>query len=190
MLSAMAPTPKLVVTKQFVYRGGNQQYSNAYHFDGGNPANATAWETLADAVVNAEKLATRGASTIVMVKGYNAGATVAAFTKSYSTVGTLATTGGILQAGDVAALVRFSTTQLNSKGRPIYLFNYYHDVCAASTDRDTLLAAQKTALETYATAWLTGFSDGSVTHHRAGPNGAVAQVRFVNPLVTHRDFPR
>jgi hypothetical protein len=186
----VAATPKVVITKSFVYRGGTQLWSNAYHFNGGTPASGTAWDTLFDNIVNAEKAALRGSSTIVKATGYAAGATIASRSKSYTTAGTLVTTGGIIQAGDVAALVRFATTALSSKNHPVYLFNYYHDVCAASTDRDTLLAAQKTALETYATAWIAGFSDGANTYVRSGPNGATAVSRFVNPLVTHRDFPR
>ena len=186
----MPATPKVVVQKSFVYRGANQLWSNAYHFNGGTPSDDAHWDALFDAIVLAEKACLRGSSTIVKCSGYAAGATVAAHSKSYTTAGTLSTTGGILQAGDVAALVRFSTTARTSKNHPVYLFNYYHDVCAASTDRDTLLAAQKTALETYASAWITGFSDGANTYVRSGPNGATATSRFVNPLVTHRDFPR
>lgn len=186
----MAATPSVVVTKSFVYRGSTQLWSNRYHFNGGVPSSNTAWDTFFDNIVNAEKAALRGATTIVKCSGYLAGATVATHSKTYTTLGTLVTTGGILQAGDVAALVRYATTALSSKNHPVYLFNYYHDVCSSSSDRDTLLAAQKTALETYATAWISGFSDGTNTLVRAGPNGATATARVVNALVTHRDFPR
>lgn len=190
MVSGMAPTPSVVVQKSFVYRGGTQLWSNRYHFAGGTPADLAHWNTLFDAIVLAEKACLRGSSTIVKCSGYAAGATVAAASKSYTTAGTLSTTGGVLQAGDVCALLRWSTAALTSKNHPVYLFSYIHDVCTGTTDRDTLLAGEKTAIETYGTAWLTGFSDGTNTYTRAGPNGAAAVARFVNPLVTHRDFPR
>ncbi len=141
--------------------------------------------------MNAEKLCTRAAVTIVGATGYAAGSTVAVFSKAYTTVGTFSDSGKAQPPGDCAALVRYATPAVTSKGRPVYLFNYYHGICMQGTpDADTLSTLQKTALETYATAWLTGFSDGTITAVRAGPNGVTASSRFVSPLVTHRDFPR
>jgi len=52
-----------------------------------------------------------------------------------------------------------------------------------------VISAQwKTLLETYATAWISGFSDGANTYNRAGPNGAAAVARTVSGFLTHRDF--
>ena len=92
--------------------------------------------------------------------------------------------------GDAAALVRYSTGQRSVKNHPIYLFNYYHVVETSSISAsDVQLAAQKTAMLTYANAWVTGFSDGSVTHHRCGPQGHTATGASVDAYIRHRDLP-
>jgi len=186
----MAATPSIKITKSMAARGGTQLWSNTYHFNGGTPADNTHWTTFADAVVNAEKAALAPDVTIVRADGYAAGGTVAIFSKSYSTVGTASVSGASGTPIDVAALVRWSTTARTSKNHPIYLFSYFHGCRIDGSDRDKLLAAQKTALETYATAWISGFSDGTNTLVRAGPNGATGTSRLVNQYLTHRDFPR
>ena len=149
-------------------------------------------DTLFDAIVAAEKAIYMSDTDIIEAVGYPAGSNVGAASKSYTTAGTYSPgSTRDLSPGAVAATIRYSTTQRTSKNHPIYLFSYFHRVVTDPTvaDPDTLLGTYKTALETYADAWLAGFSDGSVTHVRAGPNGAVAQSRFVSPYATHRDFP-
>jgi hypothetical protein len=77
------------------------------------------------------------------------------------------------------------------RNHPIYLFNYYHGIKAyAASDIDTLTPQQITLFNAYADDWLAGFSDGTNTYVRAGPNGATATARLVEPDLTHRDFPR
>jgi len=56
---------------------------------------------------------------------------------------------------------------------------------------DTVTAATVTVYNTYASTWIgAGFSDGTTTYNRAGPNGATATGVLVEPLITHRDLPR
>jgi hypothetical protein len=94
--------------------------------------------------------------------------------------------------GDVAALVRYSTASRTEKNHPLYLFNYYHSALMNNSlaTIDQLNTAQRTAMGTYASAWISGFSDGGHTCIRCGPNGDVATGQLVNLLLTHRDFPR
>jgi hypothetical protein len=95
------------------------------------------------------------------------------------------------QAGEVCALVRYSTAARTTKNHPIYLFNYHHAAIVNGhvSDVDHLDANQRTNLGTFAAAWVAGFSDGTHTLVRASPNGAAATGYLVEEYVTHRDFP-
>lgn len=187
----------IVILKSGPYRGGSRTWSNRYHFEGDLPADAAAWTILADNIVTAEKAVLNAATTIIKAVGYDCSSATgtnphgdAVFEKDYTTAGT----GGPWAAsepspGDAAAMVRYSTLARTSKNHPVYLFNYYHACYSTSTDSDTLSAALKTALEAYADAWLTGFTDGTGARERCGPHGAGATSRKVDGFVRHRDFP-
>lgn len=184
------------VVKSFTYRGVLRNFSNRYHFSGGTPSDSTHWTTLSDAIVTAEKAIftapANGGVTIVATVGYDAGSEIPVFNKTYSTAGTLSSAGFFAAPGDVCALVRYSTSARSTKNHPVYLFNYYHSA-GLSTDNssiDTQIASQHTAMGTYATAWISGFSDGTTTHHRAGPKGDLALGSIVETDLTHRDLPR
>lgn len=128
---------------------------------------------------------------IVGAVGYEAGSEVPVYSDAFSVAGTLSATNPDLCPGACAALIRYATTARSSKNHPVYLFNYYHGVLRTiGGSADTLNASQKTAMQAYADDWLAGFSDGSHTLVRAGPNGATATSRTVQDNITHRDFPR
>lgn len=187
----MAATPSIKVTKSFSYKGVTKLWSNRYHFNGGTPADSAHWSTLSDAIVTAEKAIYPNSVTIVETTGYNAGSEVPVFTKTYSTPGT-GTWGSQPQAtGDSVLLVRYATTARTPKNHPVYLFNYYHGVYTnGAAQGDVPYALMKTAFQTYAGQWLSGFSDGTTAYVRAGPNGATAVGSTVASYLSHRDFPR
>lgn len=179
------------VTKSFTYRGVTRTFSNRYHFNGGTPADNAHWTTFSDAVVTAEKSIYDSAVTITKTTGYAAGSEIPVFTKTYSTIGT-ANYSGLRCPGDAAVLVRYATAVRTSKNHPVYLYNYYHGACYVdSAHPDTVNAGQVTAMSSYAGTWIgAGFSDGTTSYNRAGPNGATATGQLVEPYITHRDFPR
>jgi hypothetical protein len=179
--------------KTFNYRGSPRLFSNRYYFDDLAPADNTKWTTFADAVTAAEKAIFQPVSTqfkIVEAVGYDAGSDVPVFSKAYNLTVTGSFASAVDQAGDVVALVRYSTSARTSKNHPIYLYNYYHGAKGSTLlTIDELNAAQKTAIGTYAAAWVAGFSDGAVTHNRCGPQGHTATGYLVNSYLRHRDFP-
>lgn len=188
----MATTPSVKIIKSFAFKGNTRLWSNRYHFNGGTPADATHWHTLMDAVTASEKACYDSNVTIVEAIGYAAGSDVPVASKTYSIAGTLTpVAGNAFQAGEVAALCRYATAARTTKNHPIYLFNYYHSCWAHAVGSaiDALDANQKTNIGTLATAWIAGFSDGTITCVRASPNGAAATGATVEEYLTHRDFP-
>ena len=192
----MASTSSVRIVKQFAYRGSLRNFSNRYHFGTYLPPDSTHWTTLCDAITAAEKTIYRslaqGGAKIIQAVGYAAGSEVPVFTKTYSLDGTLIGTPYVVAPGDAAALVRYSTSDRSVKNHPIYCFNYYHACTMDGTDADNdkLNATQAAAMATYATHWITGFSDGATTVQRSRPSGDLCTGSLVEPLLTHRDLPR
>jgi hypothetical protein len=190
----MAAQPSVTIIKTFTYRGDPELWSNTYHFDGGDPADDAEWKTIADRVILKEKAALTDVNTIVKAIGHNAGVAVAVWSYDYlahseEVAGTYVSSGHPLVPGDSAAWIRWSTTQVTSKGKPIYLRSYFHGgLTTGATDGDTLLAGYKTALQTYGDDWLDIMGDDS--RHRAGPNGAVGQLALPSSFFTTRTLER
>jgi len=187
----MAATPSIRIIKTFTYRGQPRTFSNRYHFNGGTPASDAAWHTLMDNVTAAEKAIYPSNVTIIGAVGYAAGSDVPVSNKTYSLAGTFAPGTNQQAPGDAAGLIRFSTAVRTSKNHPLYLFNYFHGVVHNSPpNEDQVQTSQLAAYGTYGSAWISGFSDGTTTYNRAGPNGANATGVLAETYITHRDFPR
>lgn len=187
----MAATASLKITKTFPYRGGTREYSNRYHFAGGDPPDSATWTALADDAVAAEAGCLPSSQEIILATGYNAGSDVPVWSKAYTTSGSLTLGTSVATPGEAAALVRYTTDQRTTKNHPIYLFNYYHGARAvSSSDGDSVQGNMKTDLTALAAAWIAGFPTATHEFKRAGPNGAVALTGACETYITHRDFPR
>ena len=199
MASIGTTRDSLTIVKSFTYRGAPEEWSNTYFFTGDLPASPASWKTLADAVIDSEKSIYDSGTEVVKAIGHQAGESVAVWSYDYaaaseSVPGIMSATTMVMQGGDSAAWLRWSTDQLTSKGKPIYLRSYYHPAYASAgtTDgRDTIGTVWKDAAQVYGDAWIAGFDDGdSVLHTRCGPHGAVGLVAVPAEYATTRTLER
>lgn len=190
----MAATPSLTITKTFTYRDNDEEWSNTYHFNGGTPASDAEWKAFADAVIADETDCYSVNTAVTSAAGHAAGTPVAVWTYDYlahaeTTPGTLSLTGAVRQAGDAAVWLRWLTANLTSRGKPIFLRSYYHDVYGQSSGApDKILAGQKSMLETFGANWVTGY--GTVPYVRAGPMGAAGSSPLASEYLTTRTLER
>jgi hypothetical protein len=189
----------LTIIKTFTYRGNDEEWSNTYFFDGDLPPDPAHWKTLADAVIADEVSLYDSGTAVTKAIGHKAGESVAVWSFDYAEAmatvpGTLAVgVSTVAQAGDSAAWLRWSTDQLTSKGKPIYLRSYYHPAYvdgSSLVQRDEVSPNWITAAQEFGDDWIAGFSDGAVTHHRCGPHGAVGLVALPSAFATTRTLER
>src|SRR5439155_20108573 len=186
----MPAMPSLTIVKKFTYRDVGEEFSNRYHFSGGVPADATAWKALAAAVITAEKATQTPTTSWVRAYGHVNDDSVAAWTYDYLAAGSAVVgvpagwSGGNPMPGDVAVWVRWQTANYTSRGKRIYLRKFFHNVWQSSSDVDKLVAAQKTALETYGAAWVTGFISNQ--YKICGPLGAAGSAPIASTWLTTR----
>jgi hypothetical protein len=189
--------PSLTIVKTFTYRANDEEWSNTYFMDGDLPTSPASWKTLADAVIADEVPLYDSGTSVTKAIGHQAGESVAVWSYDYAAVsesvpGTFPGASGKGQSGDTAAWVRWSTDQLTERGKPIYLRSYYHPAYFLTGGAPDLIATDwVTAAQEYGDDWIAGFVDGdSVTHHRAGPHGAVGLVALPSTYATTRTLER
>lgn len=189
--------PSLTLVKSFTYRGSPEQWSNTYFFNGTMPATPSSWHALAAAVSAQEKTLYDASQTIVKWIGHQAGSSIAVWSEdlvaeSATIAGTYTETGAFRGPGDTAAWVRWKTSQITSKGKPIYLRSYFHPAYVESTGASDPLASSWTTLAlAFGNAWIAGFDDGdSVLHKRCGPHGAVGLTAATSTYATTRTLER
>lgn len=187
----------LTLVKLFQYRGNDEEWSNTYFMSDDLPASAASWKTLADNVIAQEKKLYTSDQSVVRAIGHQAGQSVAVWTHDYlaagaAVPGTFSTGAFTAGPGDSAAWIRWSTDQLTSRGKPIYLRSYFHPAYSVATGPpDTIVSSWRTAAQGYGDAWIAGFLDGGgVTHHRAGPHGVAGLTALPSTFATTRTLER
>lgn len=193
----MADVVGITLVKQFEYRGDTtEEYSNTYHLTGAIPADDAAWKTLADALIAQEKTCYRSA-TVIRAYGYSSDSDTATAVWSYdylahaaSVAGTLAYTAGmILCPGDSACWVRWKTSRLNSRGKPIYLRKYFHPAFNTLALPDTVYTDQESALTAFGTKlWDGSFLDARTLRSQHSAETILSSLG--GPWITTRTLKR
>lgn len=191
----------MTIVKRFSYLGDpTEEFANTYFFSGSTPADATAWRALFDALVTQEKTVLLDNTAIIRGYGYDSDAADRTAVWSVDlrvspevTVGgTLATTGKDVMPGDTAVWLRWKTSRVTMKGKPIYLRKYYHPGlrAASPTSPDTVDPAQVTALNALGTKLMDGTFLSSRKLVGPGHTDDVLTSRSCSPYFTTRTLKR
>jgi hypothetical protein len=156
---ATVAAPGIVVIKSFTYRGAAEEWSNKYHFQGAAPANPADWRALCDAFILQEKAVLTDVVNIIRVQCYEDTDNPSVYTYDLAAFGGVVagtyvtgSSADLLEAGDTVGLIRWNTGRVSSRGKPVYLFKYYHGVMHESGQPDRLRTTLKTAYATFANA--------------------------------------
>lgn len=173
------------------YRGGTKQWTTRLHCTGGSWQDLTHFNTWCSNVYTPWLTAIPARTTLVQTVAYNPGSDLPVYTTTVGSAGTQSAGSSWFAPLESCILLRWTTDQRSTKNHPIYLFNYLHGwYSAGATSPDAPDASLVTAWSARAAALATGYSDGTLTRKRAGPNGAVAQSGVCEAWYHHRDFPR
>lgn len=178
---------RLVLVMSFTYRGLPEEYQNAFHFNGAEPASEAGWKSLSDEVWTALKPAHRASSSLVRAYGYGDDSAVADVTIDYvneyggAIAGTLANQASSpVCAGDQAYVLRYVTPKRSSKNKPVYLYTYLHNIYVALLSAENVDTTHRTAI---ANAYVK-LTNGTLAQFgvRTTPDGVAATAMSSAPL--------
>ena len=187
----------IVTIKRFTYRGdATEEFSNRYYLTGADPASPAEWLGLFTALTDAEKLIFPASTAIVGAYGYTDDSPTSSavwsrdLRASGAIVGTFSTSPAADMPGDIVATVRWKTSRLTQKGKPIYLRKYYHDVKGDANGGDEVNTAHKTAYEAFATLLWDGAGVDSREIRGPGQTSETIVGSACSPWVTTRTLKR
>lgn len=189
----MAAMPKIKFNMTIPYRGTSKTWSTSMHFNGGFPASLSAATTLISNMVTDFKAGVRADVEFVNALLYPNDTDPFEYNVAIETFGSLPTSDGTDQAAIICALLSWTTDARNSRGGPVYLRNFIHGAETQSGDLDAIVSAQKSALQTFAAKFDdagVGYSDGTNTYKRAGPNGVAGLVGTCETFASRRVLAR
>lgn len=196
MATSHSDTAFLTIEKSFTYRGKREHWSNSYHLDS-VPTDSVVWTGLNNAVWGYEALCFPADVQLEYSYGHIPGTPpVLVWENDPAPPGEGGPTGSFVPVatahptpGDAAIYMRYGTTQKSVRGKPIYLWNYYHAIYYDAAAPDVMDANQKTAFNGLGTGWVNGMNStvaGAPLFRRAGPRGAVAQNHKIGDFITTR----
>jgi hypothetical protein len=188
------PTPGVTLVKTFTYRGLPEDWANTYAMTTA-PTTPALWRTAIDGLIAQEK--TLYSNRVTIYKAYCYADLAAAVTYVYDLAlfagvvpGTFSGSAGAATPGDVAGWVRWDTGRRSSRGKPVYLRKYFHDVeVNGAPNQDQVTSTQLTAYNAFGTALLSALGGGFALadpHTGALPPGPRASSSFATTRTLER----
>jgi hypothetical protein len=147
----MAAPFRITLVKVSPYNGAPEKWANDYDFAGTTPADPAAWLAFAEALwaVESNFIQAFAVQTyLVHAYGYAPGQKVNSWSYDFTAGGesnglgpdggVYAETGGTGAPMSVCALGRWLTGEYSKKGRPTYLYKFWHDVWISGATPDKL----------------------------------------------------
>jgi hypothetical protein len=183
----MAEAAGFIAVMQFQYRGADEEWSQGYHI-------ADAWVDEADFratmdVVRVELEDCVSAdcyfNRFIGYQDRSAPHDYVYDVSSHSYAGALDVSAMTPMPGDCAAWIRWQMARRSSRGKPVYLRKYFHDVYADEDgDKDALAANQATAFATFAAHARDGSWNGHLIADKFGVPTIAAGLDRSNYITT------
>lgn len=189
----MSEAPGFIVTNSFTYRGSTEEWSQKYHHDGTAPSTPAAWRSFCNNFIDAYRLVLGTQVEVLRFQCYEDLSAPTTYTYNLADfsgpfAGEYALSSGEDWAsGDTAYLERWNTGRMSTKGKPVYLFKYFHPAAIHEATPDQLAPTLKTAMDTFGAAVMAGIS-GSLKI--ADKNGNPVTGYYTEPYATTRTLKR
>jgi len=189
--------PRLVIVKEFDYRGKREEWQSIYSFDPGAAFDDATWLIRANTVISHLQPAFDATTSFIRAYGYKPNEAVSSWVHDYTAggatpqVGTGVFTQGTKMSGDVAATFRFLSPEPSVKGKKVYIRKFWHGVYDESGSPDNLNVGQMAAISSFANAWNAdqihpGFTPWSPGVEGSGRNAVKCSGPHVEPYLTTR----